>query len=65
MKYTDEQILEIVRTAISEGKDVASQRYNISRTNIYSWCKHLGITLPTTRVKRDWEALKIRLKAGL
>jgi len=36
MKYTDEQILETVRTAISEGKDVASQRYNISRTNIYS-----------------------------
>lgn len=66
MKYTDDQILAAVRVAIAEGRDASSQRFNISKTNIYSWCKHLGVKLPSTLVvRRDWEALKTRLKTGL
>lgn len=60
-KYTDDDIVNAVRTATQEGLVAASMKHNIGDKTIYSWCKAMGVKPAHSQRGRDWKALKARL----
>jgi hypothetical protein len=61
--YTDEEIINALRTSISDGLKVAEANTGIRAVTIRSWAKRIGIKLPIFRKRRDWDLIKSQVQA--